>query len=103
MLEGTGLAANSLWLFGGYSGKDLHYVYPNGDEVSAVDQVYGCSDYSGELRCQPGDEYRLELYVPREIPEDIHPPHKCQIKEWAARRTGVVNRTVQMEVRKNDP
>jgi 8-oxo-dGTP pyrophosphatase MutT (NUDIX family) len=47
LYEETGLIANKLELFGVFSGPDLHYIYPNGDEVSNVDIVYLCKDYSG--------------------------------------------------------
>ena len=40
LFEETGLVAKELTLFGVFSGKDTHYVYPNGDEVSNVDIVY---------------------------------------------------------------
>src|SRR5665648_68960 len=40
LFEETGLIAHTLQLFGIFSGKDLHYVYPNGDEVSCIDIVY---------------------------------------------------------------
>ena len=50
LLEETGLTANSLELFGVFSGKELHYIYPNGDEVSNVDIVYICRDYTGTLK-----------------------------------------------------
>ena len=50
LFEETGLTANHLELFGVFSGKELHYVYPNGDEVSNVDIVFLCRDYSGSLR-----------------------------------------------------
>jgi len=48
LFEETGLVANSLELFNVFSGKDLQYIYPNGDEVSIIDIVYICKDYSGE-------------------------------------------------------
>ena len=47
LFEETGLIANKLTLFGVFSGKDTHYIYPNGDEVSNIDIVYICKDYSG--------------------------------------------------------
>ena len=50
LFEETGLIANSLELFGVFSGKELHYIYPNGDEVSNIDVVYVCRDYCGELK-----------------------------------------------------
>ena len=59
LFEETGLTANHLELFGVFSGKELHYVYPNGDEVSNVDIVFLCRDYSGTLCCQDGDSDSL--------------------------------------------
>ena len=38
--EETGLIAHRLELFGIFSGPEMHYVYPNGDEVSNVDLVF---------------------------------------------------------------
>ncbi len=49
LFEETGLSAHELELFGVFSGAELHYVYPNGDEASNVDIVYLCREYSGEL------------------------------------------------------
>ena len=40
LFEETGLIAHDLELFGVFSGKDLHYIYPNGDEVSNIDIVF---------------------------------------------------------------
>lgn len=50
LLEETGLVARELELFGVFSGKELHYVYPNGDAVSNVDIVYLCRKYTGTLK-----------------------------------------------------
>ena len=62
LFEETGLIANKLSLFGVFSGKDTHYIYPNGDEVSNIDIVYICKDYSGELRCQAGEVNDLKFF-----------------------------------------
>ena len=53
LLEETGLTAESLELFGVFSGAEQHYTYPNGDEVSTIDIVYICRKYSGEMKMQP--------------------------------------------------
>lgn len=82
MLEETGLTAYSLELFGIYSEKDTHYIYPNGDEVSTVDLVYECRDYSGNLRCQPGEVDRLDYFSPDEIPDNIHLPYRKPLMDW---------------------
>src|SRR5690554_3778675 len=40
VLEETGLIVNNLELFDVFSGQELHYIYPHGDEVFVVDVVY---------------------------------------------------------------
>lgn len=63
LLEETGLIAHELSLFGIFSGKETHYVYPNGDEVSNVEIVYLCKHYSGSLKCQEGEVEQLKFFV----------------------------------------
>ena len=74
LLEETGLTANSLELFGVFSGKELHYIYPNGDEVSNVDIVYICRDYTGTLKRQKDEVKELRFFAHDEIPEKLSPP-----------------------------
>ena len=74
LLEETGLIANNLKLFGVFSGEDLHYVYPNGDEVYNVDIVYICNDYSGELLQQNSEVEKLEFFEVDKIPENLSKP-----------------------------
>ena len=62
LLEETGLIAHNMELFGVFSGKDMHYVYPNGDEVSCIDIVYLCKEYSGQLVCQIGEVDDLQFF-----------------------------------------
>lgn len=74
LFEETGLIANKLSLFGVFSGNDTHYIYPNGDEVSNIDIVYICKDYSGELRCQAGEVNDLVFFEKDSIPENLFKP-----------------------------
>ncbi len=74
--EETGLTAETLTLFGVFSGKDNHDVYPNGDEVSNVDVVYLCDRYTGELRCQPEEVEALRFFATDEVPDNLFPPCK---------------------------
>ncbi|MBQ8108899.1 MAG: NUDIX hydrolase [Clostridia bacterium] len=85
MLEETGLSAKRLELFGIYSGRGTHYIYPNGDEISTVDLVYECRDYTGELKCQPGEVDRLEYFAAENIPDNIHPPHRQPLLDWISK------------------
>lgn len=76
LYEETGLTAHSLELFGVFSGPDMHYVYPNGDEVSNIDTVFLCYDYSGEMRADSSEVSDLKFFKPNEIPDNISPPQK---------------------------
>ncbi|MBQ8862469.1 MAG: NUDIX hydrolase [Clostridia bacterium] len=84
LFEETGLIANKLSLFGVFSGKDTHYVYPNGDEVSNVDIVYICKDFSGELRCQPSEVKMLAFFEKDSIPDNLFKPIENVLKAYLA-------------------
>ena len=84
LFEETGLIANNLELFGVFSGADTHYIYPNGDEVSNVDIVYVCKDYSGELLCQQGEVDDLRFFEIDKIPYNISKPIEKQLKQYIA-------------------
>ena len=81
-MEETGLMAHDLELFGVFSGKDLHYIYPNGDEVSNIDIVFLCTNYSGTLTCQKGEVDDLQFFSIENIPDNISPPVRKQIQLW---------------------
>ena len=82
LFEETGLIANSMELFGVFSGKETHYVYPNGDEVSNIDIVYICRDYSGELKRQESEVEELMFFDIKNLPENISPPIKMAIEKF---------------------
>ncbi len=52
LFEEFGIKSNALELFGVFSGPELYYKYPNGDEVYNIDTVYLCKDYSGTPHCR---------------------------------------------------
>ena len=80
--EETGLTARDLELLGVFSGPGMHYVYPNGDQVSNIDIVYVCRAYSGQLRAQEGEVDQLRFFGPRELPENISPQNKIPLAAW---------------------
>lgn len=82
LYEETGLIAEDLELFGVFSGKDLHYVYPNGDEVSNIDIVYVCKQYTGNLKCQEEEVEDLRFFSIDEIPENISNPNCKVLNKW---------------------
>ena len=86
LYEETGLIAEDVELFGVFSGPELHYVYPNGDEVSNIDIVFLCKRYSGELKPQAGEVEALRYFALEEIPENLSPPIRPALTKWMERK-----------------
>lgn len=86
LFEETGLVAEALQLFGVFSGKDLHYVYPNGDEVSNVDIVFLCKAWSGEVKLQTSEVSELRFFPADALPENLSPPIRNPLLQWAAEK-----------------
>ncbi|MBQ7519006.1 MAG: NUDIX hydrolase [Clostridia bacterium] len=84
MLEETGLTAGKMTLLGVFSGPEMRYTYPNGDQASVVDIVYLCDDYSGEMRPQPEEVTELRWFAPADIPADdqLSPPNIPALRMW---------------------
>lgn len=82
LFEETGLIAHDLELFGIFSGKEFHYTYPNGDEVSCIDIVYVCKDYEGTLKMQEGEVDDLRFFALDEVPDKISPPIRIPLTQW---------------------
>ncbi len=82
LYEETGLTAGDLELFGVFSGKEVHYIYPNGDEVSNVDIVYLCREYTGELKMQEDEVEALAFFDAAHVPKEISPPNRIVIEQW---------------------
>ena len=74
LLEETGIVANSLELFGVFSGKELYHVYPHGDEISNVDIVYICKDYFGEARADFIESIDVKFFSIDNLPDNVSPP-----------------------------
>lgn len=69
--EETGLIADQLELLGVFSGPELRYTYPNGDQVSIVDIVYLCRKYHGQLRPQPEEVTELAFFSTNRLPDNL--------------------------------
>ncbi len=82
LYEETGLTANSLELFGVFSGPELYHRYPDGNEVYIIDVVYLCNDFDGTLKCQESEVLALEWFDIDKVPENISPPVKPGLKKF---------------------
>lgn len=75
LFEETGLIAEKLELYGVFSGPEIHYVYPNGDEVSNIDIVYICKEYKGSLKIDNDEVKKLSFFSKNNLPDNISPPN----------------------------
>lgn len=85
VFEETGLTVNSMQLFGVFSGPDLHYIYPDGNEVDIIDIVFVCNDFSGELKKQENEVDDLQWFAMSELPEKLSPPIKRALLQFIER------------------
>jgi 8-oxo-dGTP pyrophosphatase MutT (NUDIX family) len=74
LFEETGLKAINTKLFDVFSGKELYYQYPNGDEVYLVIAVYICTEYEGTLNADNDEVLELQFFDIDGIPIKISPP-----------------------------
>ena len=72
-LEETELHIDTMELFGVFSGPDLYYKYPNGDEVYNVTIVYLSRDFRGDIQLNE-EHTEWRWFTVYEIPENISPP-----------------------------
>ncbi len=73
--EEVNLEVRNMSLFGVFSGPELYYKYPNGDEVYNVSIVYLSNDWHGEIKLN--DEHtEWKWFAAADIPVDFSPPLK---------------------------
>jgi 8-oxo-dGTP pyrophosphatase MutT (NUDIX family) len=80
-LEETGLQVGEMSLFGVFSGPELYYKYPNGDEVYNVTVVYLSRDISGNVQLN-GEHTVWGWFTAKDIPDDLSPPIKPVIEKF---------------------
>ena len=81
--EETGLEMGELSLFGVFSGPELFYVYPNGDQIYNVIIVYLARDTRGSIRLN--DEHtEWSWFAAADIPAELSPPIRSMIEQFKA-------------------
>ncbi len=83
-LEETGLEVDGMSLFGVFSGPELYYQYPNGDEVYNVTIVYISREWNGKVTLN-NEHTDWKWFAFDEIPVDISPPIKPVIQMFKDR------------------
>lgn len=79
--EETNLDIVEMSLFGVFSGPELHYIYPNGDEVYNVSIVYLSRAWQGGIRLNE-EHSEWNWFRANDIPEDISPPIRTILEQW---------------------
>jgi len=79
--EETGLEAGELSLFGVFSGPELFYRYPSGDEVHNVTIVYRARPQAGQVRLNE-EHTGWKWFARGEIPVEISPPIRPVIRAF---------------------
>jgi 8-oxo-dGTP pyrophosphatase MutT (NUDIX family) len=74
LLEETGLEVGELTLFGVFSGKELYYRYPSGEEVYNVSIVYLAHDIYGKIKLLDKEHYDFQYFELEHLPKNISPP-----------------------------
>lgn len=83
--EEVDLNCSKLKLLNVYSGDELYYKYPDGNEVYNVTATYVCKDYSGEITVDLTEGRDARFFAIDEIPENLSYTIKCCIEEFVAR------------------
>ena len=82
--EETGMELGSLTLYDVFSGPDLFYVYPNGDQVYNVSVVYVTHEYKGEARIDQDEGRECGFFPLAELPHPLSPPIEQILLQFAA-------------------
>lgn len=84
LLEETGLNVEEVSIFGVFSGNELHYIYPNGDEAYIVDVVYTSNKFNGNIAID-NESKAYRVFNIEDIPTMISPPVLPVINELRKR------------------
>lgn len=86
LFEETGLIADELEFFMVNSGPEVHYIYPNGDEVYNVEIIYLCRKYHGTLKRQEEEVEELCFFALADIPAEISDPIAPVVRKYIEMR-----------------
>ena len=81
--EETGLEIGEMTLFGVYSGPELYYVYPNGDQVYNVIIAYLSYNVRGDIRLNE-EHTEWRWFAAADIPDELSPPIRPMIEAFRA-------------------
>ncbi len=71
LFEETGLIADELSFFKVYSGKEFNHIYPNGDSVYIIENIFVCKKYHGNINLQKEEVIELKFFNINELPKEM--------------------------------
>jgi 8-oxo-dGTP pyrophosphatase MutT (NUDIX family) len=86
--EETGLVVGVMQMLGVFSGPELYYRYPNGDEVYNVTAAYVTGDVSGEIQVDPAEHTEMGYFELERLPEPVSPPIRPILAHFLQERAG---------------
>jgi 8-oxo-dGTP pyrophosphatase MutT (NUDIX family) len=90
--EEVGLTCHRLKLFGVYSGPELYYRYPNGDEVHNVAVSFLCRDFSGTIEVDNVEVKEASFFSLDGLPSEISPVDRFIIEDIVRRYDEIAGR-----------
>lgn len=64
-----------------YTGEDMHYTYPNGDEVYMVCTVYLVEEYTGNMKVDNKEVSEVKWFDIDKMPRSIHEPDQKVLED----------------------
>ena len=86
-LEETGLKCLELEYFTHRSGKEMHYVYDEGDEVYITEVVFLCTRFTGELHAQESEVLEQRFFDLDKLPKSISRVNQSVVRALVEKRT----------------
>jgi 8-oxo-dGTP pyrophosphatase MutT (NUDIX family) len=86
--EEVGLQVGEMHLLGVFSGPELFYQYPNGDQVYNVTAAYWTREFHGQARADPEEGREVRFFPLEALPPNLSPPVRpfveCFLRFWAS-------------------
>lgn len=92
VFEETGLKLGRLELFALYSGPQYDKTFPNGDQVSMVQVVFTCKDFTGELIAQNGESLANKFFEMEYLPEPLCKDHQMIFEDLFSKKESPIIR-----------
>ncbi len=99
VLEEVGLTCGELKLFNVYSGEELYYKYPSGNEVYNVTATYICRTYSGVISVDKTEGRDARFFSLDSIPENLSSTIRASIEEFISQYSNLKKSFDSVEMR----